>query len=74
MKKSSLEKSPEYTKYKLDRSILLQKVRIKLPMVEKIVSEGIETEEEAQLARGVCSIVLSDINFEEALKKSKLNR
>ena len=68
-----LKDSSEYIKYKMDRSILLEKVRIKKETVEKIVSEGIETEEEEILARGICSIVLSDLSFEEARKKDKIN-
>lgn len=36
------------------------------PVLEKIVKEGIENEQEERIARGVCSYILSEIEYQES--------
>lgn len=62
-KKEARQRSAQYV---LNRNDLMLDLKNHLPVLQKIVMEGIEGETEARIARAACSIVVSEILFESA--------
>jgi len=50
----------------IGRIDLWNKIKTLKPVINKIVQEGVETDEEAQIARGVCSFVLAEMEYEDS--------
>lgn len=58
------------TEFVFQRIALWNKIKTLKPVINKIVLEGIETEDESKIARGVCSFVLAEMEYEDSPESS----
>jgi len=54
------------SEFVISRIDLWNKIRELRPVIDKIVQEGIETDGEIQIARGICSFVLAEMEYEDS--------
>ena len=66
--------NPDKAKYILNREDMLKQLKRLRPMLQKIVLEGIETEEEKSVARVACSVIVSDFYYNEAVMEDKTGK
>lgn len=57
---------PEHTDFVLNRIDMWNQIKELRPVLEKIVAEGIDNEQEERIARGVCSFILAELEYEQA--------
>jgi len=58
-------------KYVLNRVDMLKTLKSHRKTLEKIVLEGIETEEEHRLAKVACSMIASELYYNESIMEDK---
>jgi len=77
MKKDDLPDKDEVKmmkgKYLLNRNDLMKKIKSHREILERVALEGIKTDDENRIARIACSILASDLHYEDSVLVDKVN-